>query len=83
MFENWRRLLSFFPRRERFRILALLAGTTFSGLLQALGIVSIMPFIAVLAQPDLVAENEYRDSPTRRSASAALRSFSCSSVSGR
>ena len=59
MIEDWRKLLSFFPARDRYRIFALLASTTVSGLLQAVGVASIMPFIAVVADPDLVSENEY------------------------
>lgn len=57
--DDWRKLLSLFPRRDRLRIFALLASTTLSGLLQAVGVASIMPFIAVVASPDLVAENPY------------------------
>jgi len=57
--DDWRKLLSLFPPRERVRILALLASTTLSGLLQAVGIASIMPFIAVVADPGLVAGNRY------------------------
>jgi ATP-binding cassette, subfamily B, bacterial PglK len=56
---NWRKLLSFFPAGDRYRIFALLASTTVSGLLQAVGVASIMPFIAVVADPDLVVENEH------------------------
>jgi ATP-binding cassette, subfamily B, bacterial PglK len=57
--EDWRKLLSLFPRRDRLRIFALLASTTFSGLFQAIGVASIMPFIAVVASPDLVTENAW------------------------
>jgi ABC-type multidrug transport system fused ATPase/permease subunit len=57
--EDWRKLLSLFPRRDRLRIFALLASTTLSGLLQAIGVASIMPFIAVVASPDLVTENAW------------------------
>jgi len=56
---NWRKLLSFFPAREQYRILALLISSTISGLLQAVGIVSIMPFIAVVADPTLMTDNPY------------------------
>ncbi len=56
---DWRKLLSFFPRPEQYRILVLLVSTTISGLLEAVGIASIMPFIAVIAEPALVVENEY------------------------
>ena len=59
MIDDWRKLLSFFPARERRRILVLLLGTTASGLLQAVGIASIMPFIAVVADPTLATENPY------------------------
>jgi len=57
--KDWRKLLSLFPRRDRLRIFALLASTTLSGLLQAVGVASIMPFIAVVASPDLVTENPW------------------------
>jgi ABC-type multidrug transport system fused ATPase/permease subunit len=57
--DDWRKLLSLFPRRERLRILALLASTTVSGLLQAVGVASIMPFIAVVADPGLVESNAW------------------------
>jgi ABC-type multidrug transport system fused ATPase/permease subunit len=59
MIDDWRKLLSFFSVRERRRILVLLLGTTASGLLQAVGIASIMPFIAVVADPSLATENPY------------------------
>jgi ABC-type multidrug transport system fused ATPase/permease subunit len=57
--DDWRKLLSLFPRRDRLRILALLASTTVSGLLQAVGVASIMPFIAVVADPGLVESNPW------------------------
>jgi ABC-type multidrug transport system fused ATPase/permease subunit len=57
--DDWRKLLSFFPARDRYRIFALLASTTLSGLLQAVGVASIMPFIAVVADPGLVSGNEH------------------------
>ena len=57
--EDWKKLLSFFPARDRYRIYALLVSTTLSGLLQAVGVASILPFIAVVADPDLVSENEH------------------------
>lgn len=59
MIDDWRKLLSFFSVRERRRILVLLLGTTASGLLQAVGIASIMPFIAVVADPSLATGNPY------------------------
>ncbi len=59
MIDNWRKLFSFFQAREKYRILMLLVSTTLSGLLQAVGVASIMPFIAVIADPSLVVENRY------------------------
>ncbi|HET8692889.1 MAG TPA: ABC transporter ATP-binding protein [Steroidobacteraceae bacterium] len=57
--QDWRKLLSLFPRRDRLRILALLASTTVTGLLQAVGVAAIMPFIAVVADPGLVRSNPW------------------------
>jgi ABC-type multidrug transport system fused ATPase/permease subunit len=57
--QDWKKLLSFFPAHDRYRIYALLVSTTLSGLLQAVGVASIMPFIAVVADPGLVTGNEY------------------------
>jgi ABC-type multidrug transport system fused ATPase/permease subunit len=59
MIGEWRKIFSFFPRREQYQILALLVSTTVCGLLEAVGIASIMPFIAVIAEPALVVENDY------------------------
>jgi len=57
MLEDWRKLLSLFPAPEQRRIWLLLVIATFTGLVQAVGIASVMPFIAVLADPGLVDEN--------------------------
>lgn len=59
MIDDWRKLLSFFSAGEKRQILLLLLSTTVSGLVQAVGVASIMPFIAVVADPDLVVENHY------------------------
>lgn len=57
MFEDWRKLLSLFPAPERRRLWLLLLVATVTGLVQAVGIASVMPFIAVIAEPGLVVEN--------------------------
>jgi ABC-type multidrug transport system fused ATPase/permease subunit len=72
---DWRKLLSFFPARDRYRIFALLASTTLSGLLQAVGVASIMPFIAVVADSSLVTENEYLARIYRRLEFEAVNEF--------
>jgi ABC-type multidrug transport system fused ATPase/permease subunit len=59
MIDDWRKLLSFFSAGEKRQILLLLLSTTVSGLVQAIGVASIMPFIAVVANPALVEENRY------------------------
>ena len=59
MIDDWRKLLSFFSAGERRQILLLLLSTTVSGLVQAVGVASIMPFIAVVADPALATENHY------------------------
>jgi ABC-type multidrug transport system fused ATPase/permease subunit len=59
MTDDWRKLLSFFSAGERRQITLLLLGTTVSGLLQAVGVASILPFIAVVTDPTLVTENRY------------------------
>ena len=59
MIDDWRKLLSFFSAGEKRQIMLLLLSTTVSGLVQAVGVASIMPFIAVVADPTLVAENRY------------------------
>ena len=59
MIGDWRKLFSFFETREKRRIVVLLISTTICALLEAIGVASILPFIAVVADPALVAENEY------------------------
>lgn len=59
MLDDFRKILSFFSPGDRYRILALLLSTTASGLVQAIGVASIMPFIAVVADPELVEANRY------------------------
>ena len=53
MRETFYTLLSLFSRAERRRIGLLLAIAAADGLIQAVGIASIMPFIAILADPSL------------------------------
>jgi ATP-binding cassette, subfamily B, bacterial PglK len=59
MIDDWRKLLSFFSAGEKRQLLLLLLSTTVSGLVQAVGVASIMPFIAVVTDPTLVTENHY------------------------
>lgn len=59
MIEDWRKLFSFFQAREKRRIVVLLISTTLRGLLEAVGVASILPFIAVVSDPALVADNQY------------------------
>lgn len=52
-----RRILGLFSRQERFQLHVLLAATTLMALIEVAGIASVMPFIAVLADQDAIAEN--------------------------
>lgn len=59
MLRHWRKLLSIFTRHERLQIYALLASTTFLGLIEVAGIASIMPFIAVIVDASIIDRNPY------------------------
>ncbi len=50
------RLLS---RKEKIQLLLLLFGSILLGIIEVLGVSSIMPFIAVAAQPELIQTNAY------------------------
>ncbi len=50
---------SLFTATERFQIWLMVMSTTLHGLLQVVGIASIMPFIAVVTNPELVTSNQY------------------------
>lgn len=52
-----RSLLSLLGRRERWKLALLLGLAIVSGLVQVTGVGSVMPFVAVLANPDLIHEN--------------------------
>jgi ATP-binding cassette, subfamily B, bacterial PglK len=53
------KVLALLSRREKKRGLLLLAMVTFMALFETLGIASIMPFLAVLGNPEMVQQNEY------------------------
>ena len=59
MLDDWRKLLSLFSAQERRRIAWLLAVSTLTGLMQAVGIASVMPFIAVVADPAVATGNPW------------------------
>jgi len=52
-------LLRHFDGREKKQLVLLLLVTTVNGLIQALGVVSVMPLIAVLTEPSLAERNPY------------------------
>lgn len=57
MFEAYRQLWMLLDRRERQQAVALTCLFVISGFVDAAGIASILPFLAVLADPDLVTRN--------------------------
>jgi ABC-type multidrug transport system fused ATPase/permease subunit len=58
LFPTARKTLQLLSRRERWTLAALVGAMIFSGILQAAGVASITPFIALAANPNLVVENE-------------------------
>jgi len=55
--ETLRAVLSLLTRRERWQMALILAFMLPNALMQVAGVASVMPFIAVLAQPELVESN--------------------------
>ena len=59
MIRHWRMLLSIFAKRERLQIYLLLANGAVVGLIDVAGVASVMPFIAVLMDDDVIQKNHY------------------------
>jgi ATP-binding cassette, subfamily B, bacterial PglK len=59
MLETIRKVFQLFSRRERWQMGGLLAVAIGAALMEVLGVASIMPFIGILSQPELVQENEW------------------------
>jgi ABC-type multidrug transport system fused ATPase/permease subunit len=59
MIRHWRMLLSIFSKRERLQIYLLLANAAVVGLIDVAGVASVMPFIAVLMDDDVIETNRY------------------------
>ena len=59
MIRHWRMLLSIFGKRERVQIYLLLANAAVVGLIDVAGVASVMPFIAVLMNDDVIETNRY------------------------
>ena len=59
MIHHWRMLLSIFAKRERLQIYLLLANGAVVGLIDVAGVASVMPFIAVLMDDDVIQKNHY------------------------
>jgi ATP-binding cassette, subfamily B, bacterial PglK len=59
MIRHWRMLLSIFDKRERLQIYLLLANAAVVGLIDVAGVASVMPFIAVLMNDDVIEANRY------------------------
>ena len=57
MIELVRKQLQILTRRERFKAVLVLVMITFMALLDTLGVASIVPFIGVLSNPDLIETN--------------------------
>ncbi|GMT39392.1 MAG: ABC transporter ATP-binding protein [bacterium] len=59
MIDTFRKIRDLLDARERRNALILFVMMLFMGLFEVVGVVSIMPFIAVLAKPDVVYTNSY------------------------
>jgi ABC-type bacteriocin/lantibiotic exporter with double-glycine peptidase domain len=54
-----KKIFSILSRKERFRLYIQFAGMTFVAVLDMVGIASVMPFMAVVAQPDMIETNHW------------------------
>ncbi|CAM4295105.1 ABC transporter ATP-binding protein [Palleronia rufa] len=59
MLSAYRKILDLLTRRERREFYRLIALTLVMGLIDVLGVASILPFLAVLANPELLETNRY------------------------
>ena len=59
MINTLKKLISFFNIKERKRGLKIIILVIFMGLLETLGVVSIMPFLTVIGNPNIVKKNYY------------------------
>ena len=60
--QNIKKLSNLLTSNERFRTMLLLAMVLIMAFIEMLGIASIMPFIAVMSNPELVETNTYLNS---------------------
>ena len=59
MLNTYRRILSLLSRREQRRFYLLVVMVLIMGLMEAVGVASILPFLAVLSNPEVVETNFY------------------------
>jgi len=52
-------VLSLLERKEKLQFIFLIIGSILLGIIEVIGVSSIMPFIAVASQPELIQSNEY------------------------
>lgn len=73
--ETIRAVLNLLTRRERWQMILILMFMLPNALMQVAGVASVMPFIAVLAQPDLVESNVLLSSLYAALGKPAMREF--------
>lgn len=54
-----RKVMALFPREERWKMAGLLAAMLVTGIIQTLGIASVMPFIALVANPGALGDHAW------------------------
>lgn len=59
MYRTFKKIFLAIPRQQRPRAIGVLCAMMLSSLVQVAGIVSVMPFLVVLADPGLIAQNMY------------------------
>ena len=59
MLKIYRMLLEMFTSRERRLFLAMLAVMVFSGLIETVGVAAILPFLAILSDPEIIRTNAW------------------------
>lgn len=75
MLEMLANLWQLLTRRERWQVLGLLVLMLAGGLLDALGVASILPFLGLLAQPELVRQNQWMNLVFTRLGFNSVQSF--------
>jgi ABC-type multidrug transport system fused ATPase/permease subunit len=73
--EIYRKLLNLFDSRERWQLAGVFAAVAFTGILEVVGVVSIMPFMALVASPRVALEQPLLAAVYRRMGFESVTAF--------